>query len=111
MSLFPSGSDSSEKSLQIVLVRDVDGKTFWDALNDVISPRIKEPTATDTVAIETFRKTFQSRALKKGTTVLLTWAEPSKLLVGKVMNVEGYYKLFVRLNLPSCGLSSGFNII
>ncbi|XWS27424.1 hypothetical protein CRYUN_Cryun26dG0114100 [Craigia yunnanensis] len=27
-----------EKSLLIVLVRDVDGKTFWDALDEAISP-------------------------------------------------------------------------
>ncbi|XP_078446246.1 chalcone-flavanone isomerase family protein [Wolffia australiana] len=73
--------DSREKSLQIALVRDVDGQTFWNALNDVISPRIKEPTAADGEALEIFRKTFQSRPLNKGTVVLLTWVEPSKLLV------------------------------
>ncbi|BBH01603.1 Chalcone-flavanone isomerase family protein [Prunus dulcis] len=44
-----------EKSLQIVLVRDVDGKTFWDALNDAISPRIKSPTPVDESALSTFR--------------------------------------------------------
>ncbi|KAJ4726540.1 Chalcone-flavonone isomerase family protein [Melia azedarach] len=70
-----------EKSLQIVLVRDVDGKTFWDALDDAISPRIKTPTPVDQSALSTFRSIFQGRSLKKGTFIFLTWPEPSKMLV------------------------------
>uniref|UniRef100_A0A1D1Y9R6 Chalcone-flavonone isomerase family protein n=1 Tax=Anthurium amnicola TaxID=1678845 RepID=A0A1D1Y9R6_9ARAE len=73
--------DSREKSLKIVLVRDVDGQTFWNALNDVISPRIKEPSATDETALSTFRNTFEGRPLKQGNIILLTWVEPSKMLV------------------------------
>ncbi|XP_058095207.1 fatty-acid-binding protein 3, chloroplastic [Magnolia sinica] len=72
---------SSEKSLQIVLVRDVDGKTFWDALDDAISPRIKAPTPVDESALSTFRSTFQGRPLKQGTLIFLTWVEPSKMLI------------------------------
>lgn len=64
-----------------MLVRDVDGKTFWNALNDVVSPRIKEPTPGDESALSTFRNTFQGRDLKQGTLILLTWIEPSKMLV------------------------------
>ncbi|KAG2681536.1 hypothetical protein I3760_11G150000 [Carya illinoinensis] len=71
----------SEKSLQIVLVRDVDGKTFWDALDDAISPRIKAPTSIDESALYTFRSIFQGRPLKKGTFIFLTWLDPSKMLV------------------------------
>ncbi|XP_040986762.1 fatty-acid-binding protein 3, chloroplastic isoform X1 [Juglans microcarpa x Juglans regia] len=70
-----------EKSLQIVLVRDVDGKTFWDALDDAISPRIKAPTSIDELALSTFRSIFQGRPLKKGTFIFLTWLDPSKMLV------------------------------
>ena len=66
-----------EKSLQIVLVRDVDGKTFWDALNDAISPRIKSPTAVDEAALSDFRGIFQNRPLKKGTFIFLTWLDSS----------------------------------
>ncbi|CAA6671303.1 unnamed protein product [Spirodela intermedia] len=81
-SLFESlFEDYREKCLQIVLVRDVDGQTFWNALNDVISPRIKEPSVADKEALETFRGTFHGRPLNKGTIILLTWAEPSKMLV------------------------------
>ncbi|CAN6694065.1 unnamed protein product [Malus baccata var. baccata] len=77
-SIFRSPSD---KSLQIVLVRDVDGKTFWDALNDAISPRIKSPTPVDESALSTFRSIFQGQPLKKGTFIFLTWPDPSKMLV------------------------------
>ncbi|XP_030461059.1 fatty-acid-binding protein 3, chloroplastic isoform X3 [Syzygium oleosum] len=70
-----------EKSLQIVLVRDVDGKTFWDALDDAISPRIKSLTPVDQSALSTFRNIFQGRSLKKGTFIFLTWLDSSKMLV------------------------------
>lgn len=71
----------SEKSLKIILVRDVDGKTFWDALDEAISPRIKVPTPEDESALSTFRAVFQNRPLKKGTFIFLTWLNPSKMLV------------------------------
>ncbi|XP_030552104.1 fatty-acid-binding protein 3, chloroplastic isoform X2 [Rhodamnia argentea] len=70
-----------EKSLQIVLVRDVDGKTFWDALDDAISSRIKSLTPVDQSALSTFRSIFQGRPLTKGTFIFLTWLESSKMLV------------------------------
>ncbi|KAI3938581.1 hypothetical protein MKW98_016086 [Papaver atlanticum] len=70
-----------EKSLQIVLVRDVDGKTFWDALDEAISPRIKVPKPADESALATFRSTFEGRPLKKGTLIFLTWLDPTKMIV------------------------------
>ncbi|KAI3951325.1 hypothetical protein MKW92_031023 [Papaver armeniacum] len=70
-----------EKSLQIVLVRDVDGKTFWDALDEAISPRIKVPKPVDESALSTFRSTFEGRPLKKGTLIFLTWLDASKMIV------------------------------
>ncbi|KAK1395151.1 Chalcone-flavonone isomerase family protein [Heracleum sosnowskyi] len=75
------------KSLQIVLVRDVDGKTFWDALDDAITPRIKSLTIIDESALSTFRSTFEKRALKKGTFIFLTWLNPTKMLVS--VSTEG----------------------
>ncbi|KAL9236496.1 hypothetical protein vseg_011160 [Gypsophila vaccaria] len=81
-SLFQSIYQSSlENSLRIALVRDVDGKTFWDALDEAVSPRVASPTPVDEAALSTFRSIFQGRSLKKGTIILLTWLEPSKMLV------------------------------
>ncbi|KAL8148737.1 hypothetical protein AgCh_005924 [Apium graveolens] len=86
-----------EKSLQIVLVRDVDGKTFWDALDDAITPRIKSPTSVDKSALSTFRSTFEKRALKKGTSIFLTWLNPTKMLVS--VSTEGICLLVQMLQL------------
>ncbi|XP_075477847.1 fatty-acid-binding protein 3, chloroplastic-like isoform X1 [Primulina tabacum] len=72
---------SLEKSLHIILVRDVDGKTFWDALNEALSPRIKSPSPADASALSLFCSIFQGRPLKKGTSVFLTWLDPTKILV------------------------------
>ncbi|KAG4971681.1 hypothetical protein AAZX31_13G245200 [Glycine max] len=86
-SLFETIFQSSfEKSLQIILVRDVDGKTFWDALSDAISPRIQQPTTTDETALTTFRGVFLDRPLKKGAIIILTWLNPSGLLVSVSSN-------------------------
>lgn len=82
LALFQSVYQSSlEKSLQIVLVRDVDGKTFWDALDEAVSPRIKAPNTVDKSALSTFRSIFQGLSLRKGTLIFLTWLDPSKMLV------------------------------
>ncbi|KAJ3692331.1 hypothetical protein LUZ60_012681 [Juncus effusus] len=70
-----------EKSLNIKLVRDVDGKTFWNALNDVISTRVQTLSGNDENALSIFRDTFLNRNLKQGTYIFLTWVSPSKLLV------------------------------
>lgn len=64
-----------------MLVRDIDGKTFWDALDEAISPRIKSPTAEDKAALSTFRGVFQGKPLKKETSIFLTWINPTKMLV------------------------------
>ncbi|XP_010535016.1 PREDICTED: fatty-acid-binding protein 3, chloroplastic [Tarenaya hassleriana] len=77
---------AGEKSLQIVLVRDVDGKTFWDALDEAITPRIKSPTPDDKSALSAFSSVFQGRPLKKGTLIFLTWTQPSKMLVSVSAN-------------------------
>lgn len=83
-----------EKSLQIALVRDVDGKTFWDALDEAVSPRVKAPTDVDKLALSTFRNIFQALSLKKGTLILLTWLEPSQMLVCLVELYLFIYLLF-----------------
>ncbi|KAH8518807.1 hypothetical protein H0E87_000608, partial [Populus deltoides] len=52
-----------------------------DALDEAISPRIKEATSVDKSVLSTFRSIFQGRPLKKGTPIFLTWLDPSKMLV------------------------------
>lgn len=69
------------KSLNIILVRDVDGKTFVNALDDVIARRIKKPTADEESALSAFQNTFLGRNLKQRTGIYLTWLEPSRMLI------------------------------
>jgi hypothetical protein len=78
------------KSLSIILVRDVDGKTFVNALNDVIARQIKEPTTEEESALSTFQNTFLGRNLKQGTTIYLTWLESSSMLVSNSPSTESY---------------------
>lgn len=85
------------KSLNIILVRDVDGKTFVNALNDVIARQIKNPTAEEESALSTFQNTFLGRNLKQGTSIYLTWVEPSRMLVSQ--SSTGSYKSSAMLHL------------
>eukprot|EP01018_Ginkgo_biloba_P025911 Gb_01337 [translate_table: standard] len=69
-----------EKSLQIVLVRDIDGETFWSALDEALSPRLKFMGAAEQKALAIFQETFKGRPLKQGTIINLTWLQPSIML-------------------------------
>lgn len=70
-----------EKSLQIVLARNIEGKTFWGALDEALSPRLKTTGDAEQKALDIFREIFQGRSLKQGTTIYLNWLNPSNMLV------------------------------
>lgn len=71
------------KSLSIILVRNVDGKTFVNALNDVISRQIKNPNVEEESSLSTLQNTFLGRNLKQGTSIYLTWLQPRRMLVSQ----------------------------
>jgi hypothetical protein len=72
-----------EKALEIVLARDVDGATFWGALDEALVPRLKaaDNGVHGEAALADFGKVFQGRALKQGTRIILAWVQPSNLKV------------------------------
>ena len=78
------------KSLSIILVRAVDGKTFVNALNDVIARQIKNPNAEEESSLSTLQNTFLGRNLKQGTSIYLTWLEPKRMLVSHSQFCEYY---------------------
>lgn len=72
-----------EKAVKIVLVMDVDGATFWAALNEAVAPRLKAANAgaAGQEALDAFGEVFKGRSLKQGTSIYLTWVQPFKLQV------------------------------
>ncbi|CAM6034601.1 unnamed protein product [Sphagnum compactum] len=72
-----------EKALEIVLARDVDGATFWGALDEALVPRLKaaDNGVHGEAALADFGKVFQGRALKQGTRIILAWVQPSNLKI------------------------------
>jgi hypothetical protein len=66
-----------------VLARDVDGATFWGALDEALVPRLKaaDNGVHGEAALADFGKVFQGRALKQGTRIILAWVQPSNLKV------------------------------
>eukprot|EP00250_Pteridium_aquilinum_P026473 c33062_g1_i1 orf=494-1318(-) len=72
-----------EKAIKIVLVRDVDGATFWGALDEAVAPRLRTANAgpAGQEALDAFGEVFRGRSLKQGTSIYLAWVQPFKLQV------------------------------
>eukprot|EP00884_Botryococcus_braunii_P003095 jgi/Botrbrau1/12787/Bobra.117_1s0006.1 len=67
------------KALQIQLVRDIDGKTFYTALEEALAQPLK--LRGDSASLEKFGAFFQDQKLAKGTNVTLLWRQPAALEV------------------------------
>ncbi|KAK9826897.1 hypothetical protein WJX81_006395 [Elliptochloris bilobata] len=59
------------KALVVHLVRKVDGKTFYEALEEALAPRLR--LAGEGAALQRFGDFFQGRTLEKGTEVVMLW--------------------------------------
>lgn len=72
-----------EKALQIKLARDVDGATFWGALDEALVPRLTASGAgaDGDAALAEFGNVFKNRSLQKGYVITLTWVQPSTLRI------------------------------
>ncbi|KAG6544006.1 hypothetical protein Mapa_014529 [Marchantia paleacea] len=70
-----------EKSLRIVLARDIEGAQFWGALGEALAPRLKAAGAgaAGEQALNSFGDVFKNRPLKDKTVIFLTWTQPSTL--------------------------------
>ncbi|KAL2607974.1 hypothetical protein R1flu_026547 [Riccia fluitans] len=78
-----------EKSLRIVLARDIEGGQFWGALDEALTPRLKSAGAGEAgeKALAAFGDVFKKRPLKDRTVIYLTWTQPSTLHVS--VSAEG----------------------
>ncbi|KAG0632340.1 hypothetical protein M758_1G320800 [Ceratodon purpureus] len=84
-----------EKAIQIKLVRDVDGATFWGALDEALVPRLKASDgagAEGDAALAALGNVFKDRSLKKGFVITLTWVQPSTLKIAVAENESASLK-------------------
>eukprot|EP00897_Mesotaenium_endlicherianum_P009207 jgi/Mesen1/8314/ME000457S07512 len=72
-----------EKTMELVLARDVDRSQFLGALEESVKPKLKASNAgaAGDEALATFGKAFDGRTLKKNTGIYLSWIQPSTLEV------------------------------
>lgn len=93
-----------EKSIRLVLVRDVDGATFWGALDEALTPRLKaaKAGAAGQEALNAFGEVFRGRTLKQGTTIYLTWIQPFNLQVA--VSGDGLIPATVEASIVSAAL-------
>ena len=82
-----------DKGIRIVLARDVDGATFWGALDEALAPKLKGGKEADKEALTAFGEVFRGRALTQGTSIYLTWVQPFKLQVVYTNNPHSINKL------------------
>ncbi|KAL3675575.1 hypothetical protein R1sor_025523 [Riccia sorocarpa] len=78
-----------EKSLRIVLARDIEGGQFWGALDEALKPRLKSAGAGEEgeKALAAFGDVFKKRPIKERTVIFLTWSQPSTLHIS--VSAEG----------------------
>ena len=91
------------KTLQIELVRDVDGSTFVEALNEALTPRMSLTGELSTLG--KFKSFFEEKKLTKGTNVTLMYRTDATLDVavtpGKIPDWNGRV---ADLSIPSPSL-------
>ncbi|CAI7795578.1 unnamed protein product [Closterium sp. NIES-54] len=73
-------STPCEKSIVIVLARNVGSDQFWNALTEELAPRLTA-AGEGLGDLEAFGQLFKERSLKKNTGVYITWRQPSTLQV------------------------------
>ncbi|CAI5976137.1 unnamed protein product [Closterium sp. NIES-65] len=73
-------STPCEKSIVIVLARNVGSDQFWNALTEELAPRLTA-AGEGLGDLDAFGQLFKDRSLKKNTGVYITWRQPSTLQV------------------------------
>lgn len=91
------------KCIQIQLVRDVDGSTFVEALNEALRPRMSLTGELST--LDEFKKFFEQKKLGKGTNVVLMYRTDATLDVAvREQRPETWANMVADLSIPSASL-------
>jgi hypothetical protein len=92
------------KALQIELVRDVEGATFVEALNEALRPRMA--LTGETAILEQFRAFFGEKKLGKGTNIVLMYRTDATLDVAvRGSRPESWAAETPGLSIPSPSLA------
>eukprot|EP00850_Spirogloea_muscicola_P015486 SM000119S25629 [mRNA] locus=s119:18711:20446:- [translate_table: standard] len=72
-----------EKTLVLVLARNVGGDQFVEALNEELRPRLKAANEGDTAesALIAFGETIKGQSLKKNSAIIVSWLMPATLQI------------------------------
>lgn len=80
--------DGFEKSIRLVMARDVDGDDMAEAFSESVEPRVARQGAAAVRALATFKGYFTMDQVKKGSDLVFTWGKGGKLttaLAGRTM--------------------------
>jgi Chalcone isomerase-like len=91
------------KALQIQLIRDVEGATFAEALDEALRPRLS--LGGELGVLKSFKEFFESKKLTKGTTITLLSKNDNALeIVLRSRPGEDYSSATPDVSIPSAGL-------
>ncbi|MEZ4269568.1 MAG: chalcone isomerase family protein, partial [Myxococcota bacterium] len=109
-------SDDFEKSIRLVMARDVDGDDMAEAFSESVEPRVARQGAAAVRALATFKGYFTMDEVKEGSDLVFTWGKGGKLttaLAGKTMGTieseafcRALYEVFLGSGAVSPGLKS-----
>lgn len=71
--------DGFEKSVRLVMARDVDGEDMAEAFSESVEPRVARQGAAAVSALATFKSYFKMDEVKEDTDLVFTWAKGGKL--------------------------------
>jgi hypothetical protein len=71
-------SDGFEKSIRLVMARDVGGEDMAEAFSESVEPRVAREGAAALKALQTFKGYFTMDEVKEGSDLVFTWGKGGK---------------------------------
>jgi hypothetical protein len=108
--------DGFEKSIRLVMARDVDGEDMAEAFSESVEPRVARQGAAAVRALATFKGYFKMDEVKEGSDLIFTWGKGGKLttaIAGRTMGTidsepfcRALYEVFLGSGAVSPALKS-----
>lgn len=103
--------DGFEKSIRLVMARDVDGDDMAEAFSESVEPRVAREGAGAVRALATFKSYFRMDEVKEGSDLVFTWGKGGKFttaIAGRTMGTiesEAFCRAFYEVFLGSGAVS------